>query len=114
MIAPEQQTSSTETTSLPIKHLRRSGALKGEKLLHHVATVATQQQEKAATRLQAVIRGKLVRKLNLTLLAASEQRKAIARLRARRQSTTPGRSALPAGRNILRDTKRVGARTCKC
>ena len=110
--APGQQLSpSARSTSLPIRHVRRGAALTGEKLPHALLT-AELHKERAATRVQAAMRGRLIRNLRLTRLAAAEQHAAIARLRARGRGGDPGQGALPAG--IGCNQRRISMQTVKC
>ena len=93
---------SARETSLPIKRVSRRTSLRGEERTHEVWDISMLHKERSATRLQAVTRGKLVRKLNLARLAAGEQQAAVARLRAQRHAVAPGQGSLPpstAGRS---------------
>ena len=104
---------SARETSVPIQRVRRSASLTGDKL-RDVVSMAKLHQEKAATRVQAAARGKLVRNLTLTRLAASEQHAAIARLRARQHGASPGRGSLPSSSGILCNQRRGSVQTVKC
>ena len=110
---PERQRStaplplSSHETSVPIQRVRSRASLAGVEQ-RDVASIATKlQQEKAAKRLQAATRDKLVRSLKLTRLAATEQRTAIDHLRARRHSAAPGQGALPPGSTNRHDQRRT-------
>ena len=63
------------------------------------------RREEAAVRVQAAARRKLIRHLNLTHLAAAEQRAAIARLRAKRRAIARGQGFLPPGGNSVMNRK---------
>ena len=109
----EMRSLSAQPTSLPIRRVRRGASLNGKKLQRLVSTRRS-HEEKAATRVQAAARGKLIRTLKLTRLATAEQHAAITRLRARRHSAAPGGQALPAENTILREPRRPSVQTLKC
>ena len=72
-----------------------------------ISDVSTAHRNAAATRLQAVARGKLARAFVLGSLTSSEQRRAVARLRSQHRNVEPGETLPHPGRRIIRERQRA-------